>query len=213
MRVFVAIEEPMKQHIRCTVALLLVCSIPSALRAQGSGLPPGDAKELASYRLTMDTVKKVETATRALFAALKDDPKFQKLQQIEAELEALQKKEELTDAESERITALEAQKEALEDSQELNFGSANSLDEMEANVNKSPLVSKSLQQAGLTPREYAKFMMAMIQASFAAGFKKAGMLKELPAGVNPDNVKFVEEHEAELKAMQAEFEKMGKGGA
>ena len=54
-------------------------------------------------------------------------------------------------------------------------------------------------------------MMALVQASIAAGFKKSGMLKELPAGVNPENVKFVEEHEAELRAMQEKLNKLGGG--
>jgi hypothetical protein len=203
----------MTQHIRCSITTLLVSLMPSLMWAQGAQPADADAKELASYRLTMDTLRKVEVASRAMVAAAKQDPRFQKLQKIQAELEALEKKEELTDADVERMEALEAQKEELEASTDLDLGSADSLDEMEANIAKSPMVAKALQQAGLTPREYSKFMMAMVQAAFAAGFKKAGMLKELPAGVNPDNVKFVEEHEAELKAMQAEFEKMSKGGA
>ena len=202
----------MKQQTRYITALLVASLIPSALSAQGSKLPDADAKELASYRLTMETVNKVAIATRAMVAGMKQDPEFQKLQKIRAELDALNKKEELTEADGARIEALQAEQETLEDASDLDLGSANSIDEMEAAVKKSPQVAKALQTAGLTPREYSKFMMAMIQASFAAGFKKAGMLKELPAGVNPDNVKFVEEHEAELKAMQAEFEKMEKGG-
>ena len=202
----------MMHHIRFATALLVACLVPSALWAQGSKLDDADAKELASYRLTMDTVNKVAAATRAMMTELKQDPQFQKLQKIEAELEALNKKEEPTDADVQRMEALAAEKEKLEEAHDLNLGSANSLDEMEAQISKTPVMARSLQKAGLTPREYSKFMMAMVQAAFAAGFKKAGMLKELPAGVNPENVKFVEEHEAELKAMQEEFEKMGKGG-
>ena len=201
----------MKKHTRWAVAALMALA-PAALVAQGAGLSSADAQEMASYRLTMDTVKKVQVATKAMIDGLQQDPEFQKLRKLQAEMEALERKEEPTGAEIARLEALGQQREALEEAHELNLGNADSLDGMEAAVERSPVLSKALAQTGLAPREYAKFMMAMIQASITAGFKKAGMLKELPAGVNPENVKFVEEHEAELRAMQAEFERMvGKG--
>lgn len=203
----------MTLHLRTAVVALLVTTIPGAPAAQDPQLAAADAKELASYRLTMETVKKVQTATRAMITELRNDPKFQRQLKVEAEIEALRKKDELTEAEQQRLLALEEEKEQLEESTDLNLGSATSLDEMEASLKRSPVVANALAQARLAPREYGTFIMAMIQASMAAGFRKAGMIKELPKDVNPENVKFVEEHEAELKAMQAEFEKMGKGGA
>jgi hypothetical protein len=202
----------MKHPVRCAVAAALMLTTSGVMSAQVPALAAADAKELASYTLTMETVKKVETATRSMLEGMKKDPRYQKLQKIEAEIEAIKKKDDPTDAELERVTALEAQKEEIEESIDLNLGSATSLDEMEASVNKMPVVANALQQAGLPPREYGKFMMAMIQASMVAGFKKAGMIKEIPKDVNPENVKFIEEHEAELKAMQAEFERLSKGG-
>jgi hypothetical protein len=201
----------MKLFIRTVVALLVI-SVPGILAAQGAQLAAADARELASYRLTMETVRKVQAATRTMIAELRKDPKFQQQLKMETEIEALRKKDQLTGAEEERLAALEDEKERLEESSELNLGSATSLDEMEAGVKKSPIVANALQQAGLSPREYGTFIMAMIQASMVAGFKKAGMIKELPKDVNPENVKFVEEHEAELKAMQAEFQALSKGG-
>jgi hypothetical protein len=36
------------------------------------------------------------------------------------------------------------------------------------------------------------------------------MLKKLPADVNPENVQFIADHEAEIEAMQKEFEALGK---
>lgn len=202
----------MKHHARTAVVAFLVTAMPAALAAQGAKLAAADARELASYRLTMETVRKVQTATRSMVAELKKDPKFQRQMKLEADIELLNKKAELTGAEQERLAALEEEKERLEESSELNLGSATSLDEMEASVKKMPVVANALARAGLSPREYGTFMMAMIQASMVAGFKKAGMIKEVPRDVNPDNVKFVEEHEAELKAMQAEFEALSKGG-
>ena len=145
---------------------------------------------------------------------MKTDPHFQTLQGVAGEIAALGKKDDLTEADQQRLEKLRADKESLENSADnvLNMGNADSLDEMEAQIQKAPLMANALQSAGMPPREYAKFMMAIIQASMVAGFKKAGMMKELPPGVNPENVKFIEEHEAELKAMQAEFEKLAKGG-
>jgi len=202
----------MTLHLRTAVVALLVTTIPGAPAAQDPQLAAADAKELASYRLTMETVKKVQTATRAMITELRNDPKFQRQLKVEAEIEALRKKDELTEAEEARLAALEEEKEKLEEANELNLGSATSLDEMEASLKRSPVVANALAQARLAPREYGTFIMAMIQASMAAGFRKAGMIKELPKDVNPENVKFVEEHEAELKAMQAEFEALSKGG-
>jgi len=202
----------MTLHLRTAVVALLVTTIPGAPAAQDPQLAAADAKELASYRLTMETVKKVQTATRAMITELRNDPKFQRQLKVEAEIEALRKKDELTEAEQQRLLALEEEKEQLEESTDLNLGSATSLDEMEASLKRSPVVANALAQARLAPREYGTFIMAMIQASMASGFKKSGMIKELPKDVNPENVKFVEEHEAELKAMQAEFEALSKRG-
>ena len=198
---------------RGVVALLLV-SMVSGVSAQGARPSDADLKEIANYKLTMETVEKVKVATRAMIAEIKKDPTYQRLLKLEAEIETLEKKDDRTEAEDAKLAALNEEKEKLESASDgpLSLGQANSLSEMEANIRKSPPIANALQSAGMSPREYSTFMMAMIQASMVAGFKKAGMMKELPKDVNPDNVKFVEEHEAELKAMQAEFEKLAKGG-
>ena len=56
-------------------------------------------------------------------------------------------------------------------------------------------------------------MLASLMAGVVAGFQKSGALEELPKElkeVNPDNVKFILEHEAELTAMRKEMENLGK---
>jgi hypothetical protein len=73
-------------------------------------------------------------------------------------------------------------------------------------------MANGLKAAGMAPREYATFMMAMLQASMVAGFKKSGMLKEIPKDVSAENVKFIEEHQKELEALQKEFQGLGSGG-
>ena len=204
----------MTHTARRGIVALLLASMISGLSAQGARPSDADLKEIANYKLTMETVEKVKVATRAMIAEIKKDPKYQQLLKLEAEIDALEKKDDRTEAEDAKLAALNEEKEKLESASDgpLSLGQANSLSEMEANIRKSPPIANALQSAGMSPREYSTFMMAMIQASMVAGFKKAGMMKELPKEVNPENVKFIEEHEAELKAMQAEFEKLAKGG-
>ena len=66
---------------------------------------------------------------------------------------------------------------------------------------------KALANAGISSREFAKFTLAYFQAGMVAGMMKQGLIKEVPkelaATVNMENVKFVQEHEAELAALAA----------
>jgi hypothetical protein len=73
---------------------------------------------------------------------------------------------------------------------------------MAAGIQKEPRLAGALRREGLTPREFSKFMLAMLQAGFAAGMQKAGLLKTTPEGTNAANIKWVIEHEADLKKMQ-----------
>ena len=48
--------------------------------------------------------------------------------------------------------------------------------------------------------------MAMLQAGMIHGFSQGKVdYAKLPAGVNPENIKFIEAHKAELDAIQKEF--------
>ena len=58
----------------------------------------------------------------------------------------------------------------------------------------------------MSARDYSVFTLVLFQSALTAGLKKSGLLKELPKEVNPENVKFVEEHEKELEAMRRELE-------
>jgi len=123
---------------------------------------------------------------------------------LEKELEVLRKKDEPTEAEdkrkdeiTERLAALEAQKDSG-----LNTGDARNLNEMAAKIEAFPPVMNLLRKEGMSAREYAKFTLAIIQAGLTAGLQKQGLLKTMPEGVNPANVKFMIEHEEELKKLQ-----------
>jgi hypothetical protein len=160
----------------------------------------------------MEAVNKMAAAMRFAAEEAKKNPKYQELGRLETELEALKKKEEPTEAEQARIEELSAKHDELEKEIEGPglFNDANTLDEMEKAVRNEPLLSGALAKAGMPPREFAKFTFAMVGAAFAAGAQKAGMLKETPKGVNPDNVKFIIEHEAELQKLQEDLKGLGK---
>jgi len=166
-----------------------------------------DAKEIASYRLTMDAVNKLAVAMRAAAEEAKKDPRYQEVDRIKTELDTLRKKDEPSEAEQARIEELSTKQAALEKQIEGPglFNDANTLDDMEKAVRREPLLSGALAKAGMSPREFAKFTFAMVSASFAAGMQKSGMLKELPKDVNAENVKFIIEHEAELQKLQQEM--------
>ena len=173
-----------------------------------------DEKALAAYRLNMATVRKVAAATQAFAAEQAKDPKVQELTKLRAEIKALQDKDELTDAESEKLDKLREREEALEEAMNRDDGSPDSnnnqtLADMEASIKKMPQAVAILAREGITPREYTLCMMALLQAAMVEGFSQGKAdLTKLPAGVNPENVRFVRENKAELEALQ----KMMEGG-
>ena len=184
----------------CVLALAIAAP-PQAAKSTGNA----DLKELSTYVLSMDTLKKVDRAMRSFAAEMKKDPKFQEAMKLEADIKALEKKFEETEpseADQKRLADMEAKLEALKDDDSLNMNDAQSISDMAAKIQKYPPMMAALQREGLSAREYAKFTMAMLQAGLAAGFQKAGLLKELPEGTNPANVKWIIENEAELAKLQ-----------
>jgi hypothetical protein len=173
--------------------------------------PDPDAQEIAAYRLTEPNLKKVINVNRAVLKALMQDPKVQEGRKIDAEIDKITKKIDLTEADDKRLAELEARKEVLEDALDNPLGGdTRSLGEMEARIKKYAPMQQALETEGMGAREYAKFWMTFLQAAFAHGFQKSGMLKQLPPDINPENVKFIADHEAEIQAMQKEFDLFGK---
>jgi hypothetical protein len=170
-----------------------------------------DSKEIATYRLTSAALSKVIAVNRALVQQMMQDPKIKEVMKVAAEIDALEKKDALSEADDKRLEELRALQEQLEDSTDNPLGGdARSLTEMEARIRKYPPLLQALEKEAMLPRDYAKFWLAFIQAAFVHGFQKSGMLKELPPDVNPENVKFMEEHASEIEAMQKEFEALGR---
>jgi len=73
-----------------------------------------------------------------------------------------------------------------------------------ARLEATPALRDAIAKAGLSTRDYALTNEALVAAMMAQGAIEAGMLKEVPAGLNPQNVEFVKAHKAELESkMQA----------
>jgi hypothetical protein len=196
------------RRIACAVLAGLVSTAPTFAQVKQDP----DAREIAAYRLSMEAVNKVAAATRVTIAELKKDPRYQEAAQLDAQIKAIQKKEETTPADDAKLEQLEARKDAVSESlQGLSMDNAASLSDMEAQLRKVPAMMAGLRAANLSPREYATFMLSALQAGMVAGLKKQGALKAVPKDVPEENVKFIEEHEAELQALQKEWAALGDG--
>jgi len=79
-------------RMRTRLTNLLIIAVCLAPAAAGAAQVPADPdmKELAAYRLTMETVNKVAAATRTMVAEVKKDPRFQEALKLDAEIKALE---------------------------------------------------------------------------------------------------------------------------
>ena len=191
------------------LALVLTLAFSASAVAQTA-----DEKALATYRLTMPTLKKVFTALESMVQEMMKDPKVQEQQKLKAQIKALEAKDELTEAQQAELDKLQERAAALEEEidqmHEVGGSGAQTLDQMEASMKKQPVAMRALNAQGLTPREYALSLTALLQASMADGFLQGQDLSKLPPGINPENVKFVRENKDALAALQAAFKKVEK---
>lgn len=193
----------------CFLSSIAAAAFVSILSAGASAQTMGpDEKELAAYRLTLPTVRKVAAVMKAFADEAAQDPRAKEMAKIKTEIEELGKKDELTEAEQAKIDKLHERRQALEEeaanSPDRDGNNAKTLDEMEAQVRKHPAALRALASQGLTPREYAKATMALLLASMVEGFSQGKAdLEKLPPGVNAENVRFVRENKAELETIYA----------
>jgi len=208
--------------------LLAVLVVTAATPSRTLGANNADEKELAAYKLTMPALKKATAALRSAIEEAKKDPKYQpllklekELAAVEAQIEQLQSKDELAEAEQARLEKLNEQADKLRTEKEQleakldaedPVGVNQSLSDMEQTIRKFTPLAQALEREKFSPREYSKFFLAMAQAGIVYGLSQGKVdYAKLPPGVNPDNVRFFVEHKAELDAMQQELEALGKG--
>jgi len=190
---------------RSTPIVLLAFLFTSTGPALAQALTP-DQKALAAYKLTMPTVRKAAAAIKRFNDIAAKDPKAQELAKIEAEIEALNQKDELTEADEARLEKLRARGEALEREIDAENGpdNADTIADLEKRIAARPEARAALAAEGLTAREFAMTFMALLQAAMVVGFSQGKVdMAKLPPGINPENIRFVQENEAELKQLQA----------
>jgi hypothetical protein len=188
--------------------VVLVLALPAQARVAAS--QDADAKELAGYRLTKEGLDRYVAVMHALAAEIKKDPRFAEMAKIQAEIERINSKDELTAADEKRLDELEDRLDRLEEATNLSMTDG-SLSDLEAQIRKNPPMMAALKAGGMAPRDYAKFTVILFQASMAVGMKRAGLLKELPKDISAENVQFVEQHEKELEALRRQMEALSGG--
>lgn len=183
--------------------LLLGC-LPTPVG--GAPLQSSDEQEVRAYRLTMPKLQQLAAAAAELAKLEAAHPETQALAKVQQERRRLQEKEELTDAESARLDQLNEEIDRLEsddddDAEEAIAAPSQTLSDMVQRLEKVPGVAAAIRRAGLSTREFATIQLALLQASLTYGMMKASGRTTLPASVdvNPDNIKFVQQHEADIE--------------
>ncbi|MGH7445584.1 MAG: hypothetical protein ACREKM_11930 [Longimicrobiales bacterium] len=135
-----------------------------------------DIAEIQDYELTMDDIRMWSAATAELQRVVEANP------QLAASLE-----EE------------ESGGQDLDDS----------IDAMAERYDSEPAVRDAIEDAGLSAREYTVIFWAMMQAGMAQFSIEQGANPEEVARdlqVNPANIEFVQEHEAEIAALREQLQ-------
>jgi hypothetical protein len=199
-------------------ASLLLCpvamspAVAATLSLQASAETDADLLEIRNHRLTLDGIRQLGDIYKRVAREAGEHPKAKQLADVEAKLATLTEKEELTEAEEERMNVLteqiariKAEMEATDD-----LSDAKTLSEMVKKIEATPALARAVRAGGMTPRQFATAQMALAQSLMAYGFQKSGMVKELPKEVSKENVEFLRAHEEEVRAITAEWKTLSK---
>ena len=150
-----------------------------------------DLQDVTKYRLSMDKIDKYIQAQRNIAAKYK--------------------------------TMTPEQRQALKDRGDSNDASDPNatLDQMAARIEKEPVLVDAIKAAGLSAREFMMITLSMMQTGMAASVAKMrpndnqdSLIRAMQA--NPDNIKWYNEHEAEImqktKAIEAEMKALNSDG-
>lgn len=84
------------------------------------------------------------------------------------------------------------------------------IDAMTAKLEREPMMRDAIREAGLSPREFTMITLAMLQSAMAASVLQMrpnddqdSLAREMKA--NPKNIKFMQEHQAEIQRKQQEL--------
>jgi hypothetical protein len=175
-----------------TMAALLVTAA-----AHGQDWTPEENKELNAFQLTMARVKQADRAITSAYEALMADPAHQ------AEIERRKA------IESGELEVSEAEMDAMTREQQEEEAEGDTLAAAVRRIEKEPKLTAALRSVGMSPREFVLTEVALIQAAFAYGAKKQGLLKEYPKEVSPQHIAFVSENEQLIGDYTTRWQKMG----
>jgi hypothetical protein len=158
----------------------------AASSASGSSSGDADLADVTNYRLSMDKIDKYIAAQRNMAAKMKS----------------------MSPAERE---AVKARNENRNDQNA-------SLDDIARSIEREPVMNDAVRSAGLSAREFALITISMMQSAMASSVlqmrpkdNQDSLVREMK--VNPDNIKFYREHEAEItrktKELEAEMKAAG----
>lgn len=179
-------------------------AVPDGAYAQAANAQSAkDQQELKDYKLTMEVINRIAKANQAATQARSKDPKRQKLAKQMAELAALEAKDDPTEAEQERMAVLEDEIERFEDDDApvLGLNGAATISDYARYVDANPALAAAVRSVGLSSREYATAMLALVEASIAHEFMKLQKTKQAPPGISPHNLEFVRTNEKQIAAL------------
>jgi hypothetical protein len=202
-------------HFRTAVVVCFLFGPLYAAAGPGAATPAApaqadrDLREVQSYRLSMDVVRKMTAVYKAAAAEEAKDPRQQQIAKKKAELAALEGKEEPTEAEHERMAALADEIERLEEAAEsgVTLEGVTTLTEMARRMDAVPAFAAAVRGAGLTTREFATAQLALLQAGVAHALLKGSPEKPPPPGVSKENLEFVRLHEPEIEALRTAWDR------
>lgn len=106
------------------------------------------------------------------------------------------------------LAALVAADPAIEDETAMNISEEDSA-QYAARMEASPKMRAAITQAGMSTHDFALTGEALTSTMMAVGAVDAGALKDIPEGLNPQNVEFYRSHKAEIEAKLKAFGAQG----
>ena len=91
---------------------------------------------------------------------------------------------------------------AAKDTRYRDPGGTGSVEEKVRHLERYPEVVSALERAGVTPRELVVGTLAVQQAAMWSSARKKSPGTPLPPEVNPDNVRFIDQHPEALRKWQ-----------
>ncbi len=174
--------------------LMRLAAIGLLTASLDAGRQSADDRELMQYRLTPEVLAKAEAVATAFGANIEKNPAMKRKLDAQREIAALEKKDELTEAEEKRLEDLQA----TVGDEPLDLGiNGGSLTEISTQLSKQPAMAAALKSAGMAPRDMAKFVVTAVQAAMIGGLQSSGM--PVPPGAAGENVKFVMANQASVE--------------